>query len=122
MKKLFLLFLVLMVCSGTPLTLTDSIVYAELQRQGVLFPEIVLAQAKLETGNYTSKLCKTKNNIFGLKGKNGYRYFKNYKECITFYKEKIQSRYKGGDYYVFLTRIGYAKDKSYISKLKKFKK
>lgn len=34
----------------------------------------------------------------------------------------IQYRYKGGDYYEWLQKIGYAKDPSYISKIKEIVK
>lgn len=99
--------------------MNDEILYKELKDLGIRHPKIVLAQAKLETGNYTSQLCRNRKNLFGLKGKRGYMYFNSYKECILYYKDKIQSRYIGGDYYVFLKKIGYARDPAYIQKLKK---
>ena len=42
-------------------------VYAELIRQELPHPHIVLKQAKLESGNFKSKLTKTHNNILGIK-------------------------------------------------------
>lgn len=99
--------------------INDETLYRELKELNVRHPKIVLAQAKLETGNYTSYLCRVKHNIFGIKGKQGYKSFNSYKECILYYKDKIQSRYIGGDYYVFLKKIGYARDPAYIQKLKK---
>ena len=41
--------------------------------------------------------------------------------CVADYKRLISSRYKGGDYYAFLRRIGYAEERQYISKLKRFR-
>ena len=38
--------------------LSDENPYNELIAQGVEFPEIVLAQAQLETGHYKSAVCK----------------------------------------------------------------
>ena len=35
----------------------------------VKFPHIVLAQAKLESGNYSSKMFKVNHNLFGMKKK-----------------------------------------------------
>ena len=99
--------------------INDETLYRELKELNIRHPRIVLAQAKLETGNYTSQLCRNRKNLFGLKGKRGYMYFNSYKECILYYKNKIQSRYIGGDYYVFLKKIGYARDPAYIQKLKK---
>jgi len=93
---------------------------AELERQEIKHPHIVLAQAKHETGNFTSKVCKTKNNLFGLRKGNSYRSYSSWQECVTAYKTLIQSRYNGGDYYQFLQRIGYAEDPHYIKRLKQY--
>ena len=80
-------------------------VYAELIRQELPHPHIVLKQAKLESGNFKSKLTKTHNNILGIKQGKNYKKYTHYSECITDYKKKISSRYKGGDYYQFLKRL-----------------
>lgn len=95
-------------------------VLAELNNQNIPCANIVLAQSIHETGNYKSKLCKTHNNIFGLRKGNSYRKYNNYIECISDYKRLISSRYKGGSYYNFLQRIGYAEDEEYINKIKKY--
>ena len=95
-------------------------VLAELKKQNVPHAHIVLAQSIHETGNYKSKLCKTHNNIFGMKKGNQYKKYNDYIECIEDYKKLISSRYKKGeDYYQFLSRIGYASDPEYNEKLKK---
>ena len=39
----------------------------KLKELNVNFPYIALAQAKLETGNYTSKIFRESNNLFGMK-------------------------------------------------------
>lgn len=91
---------------------------SELIKQDIKFPHIVLAQAKLETGNFTSRLCKTHNNLFGLRHKNGYYSFDTWQESVLGYKNWVQYKYKSGDYYEFLDRIGYAEDPLYIQKLK----
>ena len=99
--------------------LTDATLYSHLIGEGVKEPKIVLAQAKLETGNYKSNLCVQKNNLFGLKGGRGYMSFSSYKECIRYYKSHIQNKYDGhSNYYTFLQRIGYARDPRYVAKLK----
>lgn len=94
-------------------------VRSELMRQKVPHYEIVLAQVRLETGNFKSKLCKNKHNLFGIKHKGKYAHYSHWKHSISDYKKRISSRYKGGNYYDFLKRIGYAKDPNYIRKLKK---
>ena len=101
---------------------TDQQVYDELKKYNIKHPHIVLAQAKLETGNYTSKLCKRHGNLFGLKGRKGYAKFGNWKESVKAYRDWVQYKYKGGDYYVFLKKIGYASDPRYIEKVKQMAK
>lgn len=84
-------------------------------------PEIVYAQAVLETGHFKSNLCTNSNNLFGLynsKKKEYYR-FNHWTESIKAYINFVQYKYKPpGDYYEFLDSIGYAEDPYYINKLK----
>ena len=84
-------------------------------------PEIVYAQAVLETGNFKSRVCKEYNNLFGLynsKTKNYYK-FDHWSESVVAYHNFIQYRYNlKDDYYEFLSTIGYAEDPKYIDKLK----
>ena len=89
-----------------------------LKDNNIHHPNIVLAQAKLETGNFTSKVCKSKGNLFGLRKGKQYRHYKHWSESVVAYKKLIQSRYKGGDYLAFLNNIGYASDPNYSIKLK----
>lgn len=99
-------------------SLKDSILFQELINQGIKYPEIVLAQAKLETGFYTSNLCKKHNNLFGLKHKRGYYKFNTWQESVTAYKEYVQYKYTNGDYFQFLKKIGYASDPYYVQRVK----
>lgn len=121
MRKIILFIIILLAsaicCHGQ----TIAQVRAELMRQGVPHADVVLAQARLETGNFTSKLCRTKHNIFGIRHGKGYKAYKRWQDCVADYKRRISSRYKGGDYYAFLRRIGYASDPNYIIKLKKIR-
>lgn len=123
MKKFLILILLLrsLFCGASELN--QEIVLNELKKQNVPYPEIVLAQSILETGNYKSKLCKTHNNLFGLRKGKSYRKYNNYKECISDYKRLISSRLKDGeDYYLFLKRIKYAECKDYVQRLKRIVK
>ena len=94
----------------------------ELVKQGVPHARIVLAQARLESGNFTSRRCKVDHNLFGIKHNGRYARYRNWRESVADYKRRISSRYKGGDYYDFLLRINYASDKLYTTKLKKIVK
>lgn len=99
---------------------TTEQVRAELQRQGVPHANIVLAQARLETGNFTSRRCRVGHNLFGIKHRGKYARYANWQDSVTDYKRCISSRYMGGDYYAFLRRIGYASDPHYTAKLRRF--
>ena len=102
--------------------LSRKSVLNELHKQSIPHANIVLAQAIHETGGFKSKLCRTHNNIFGIKkNDNEYRRYSNYVECIRDYKKRISNKYKGGDYYNFLIRLKYAEDPEYIQKLKRQK-
>ena len=92
----------------------------ELIKQKVPHHKIVLAQARLETGNFKSKGCKIHHNLFGIKHNGKYARCTTWQDSIKDYKERISSRYKGGNYLLFLKKIKYAKDPKYTHKLKQF--
>ena len=101
-------------------SLMDSIVYREILAQKIHHPDIVLAQAKLETGNYKSKACNVYNNLFGLRKPDGSYYkFNSWQESVKAYKDWVQNKYTPpNDNYDFLDSIGYAEDINYTSKLR----
>lgn len=98
--------------------LNETNLKAELIKNNIPHANIVLAQAKLETGNFKSDLVRTHQNIFGLKKGNSYRRYSYWTECVEDYKRCISNRYNGGNYYAFLNRIGYASYPNYTSLLK----
>ena len=103
--------------------LNEKILYQELVKIGVKFPEIVVAQAKLETGNFTSTYYKERYNLFGFRTSKGYMYFKSWKHACQSYKQWQDKHYRyGKDYYTYLDEIHYASDPKYIDKLKKIVK
>lgn len=93
---------------------------AVLQQYGVKFPRIVAAQALLETGYFTSRVCLENNNLFGLRrpSNGNYYTFNSWEESVKAYKDYVQYKYKGGNYYSFLDSIGYAEDGEYTNKVK----
>lgn len=99
--------------------LTLENVYKELLRHGVQEPEIVLRQAIAETQWLQCKSCSMKfNNLFGFLTKRGYMKFRHWTASVQYYKEWQSKLYKGGDYYKFLKRVGYATSPNYIRLLK----
>jgi len=88
---------------------------------GILHPEIVYAQAVLETGHFKSSVLENYNNLFGLYNSSikDYYSFNTWEESILAYVRYIQYKCKEDeDYYAFLNRIGYAEDPEYVNKLK----
>lgn len=96
--------------------LTVANLYKEIVRNGILYPEIVLAQAILETGWFRSSLCRDRNNLFGLTNPVTGRYFEfaHWTESVRAYYTKVQYKYKGGNYLLWLREIGYAEDPEYV--------
>lgn len=102
-------------------------------------PEIVLAQATLETGNFTSLIFKENNNMFGMKlprtratkavGENrGHATFDNWEDSLDDYGMYYNAYLKSlneESYYQFLKEF-YAEDVRYVDKVRrlaeKFKK
>jgi len=95
-------------------------VKALLEAYGVKHADIAVRQSVLETGWYKCTNCSLdNNNLFGfISSKGGYMKFDTWQESVKEYAVWQKRFYKGGDYYEFLKRIGYAEDPSYINKLK----
>lgn len=94
----------------------------------IKFPEVVYAQARLESGNFTSAHFKNRNNCLGIYDSKRKRYmsFNHWTDCLLAYRDKVQYRYKRNsdreDYLRWLVETGYAQDPNYISKVRKMLK
>lgn len=112
-----------------------SNLYKEILKSGLKFPEVVFAQALLESGHFSSEVFKSENNLFGMKyprqrtttslkkGKTGYANYIHWSSSVHDYKlwqsNMISNRGKMNreEYLKLLGRV-YAEDKKYILKLK----
>lgn len=101
--------------------LTIPNLYQEIIRNGIRHPKIVLAQAILETSWFRSPLCRNRHNLFGLTNpKTGKYYeFNHWTESVRAYYTKVQYKYKGGNYLLWLHKIGYAEDPRYVREVMK---
>jgi len=98
----------------------------------IRYPEVVLAQAELESGNFTSPIFKENNNMFGMrvatkrpttnKGEeNGFAYYDNWRECVVdyaFYSAQYLSDIKTKDELFDYLAQTYAGDSTYTIRLK----
>lgn len=103
--------------------LNDQELVKELVKNDVMQINVALAQAKLETGYYKSKVCRENKNLFGIKyhkckyvkgNLNNHASYHTYKDNIKCYAH-VQKRY--------LQNIDgkYAEAPDYIQTLKKMK-
>lgn len=107
---------------------------AAFELEGILCPSVVLAQARLESGNFSSVLCREHNNLFGMKlpavrqtsavrgTDNGYAVYDSWYDSVID-MALFQKWYRDGgrdmnDYFGFLRAIGYAEDHAYMHKLR----
>lgn len=81
--------------------LNDSSILSELVKNKCVLPSVAVAQARIESANYKSSICRENKNIFGIKwhkcnyvlGENrNHASYKSYKDNIKCYIH-IQNRY-----------------------------
>lgn len=116
--------------------LNDSVVYNYCVQLRVRFPEIVTAQCKLESGNYTSELCRNNNNITGMRlasvrprvaitAMNGYAVYKDWQMCLIDYAlwqlYNVPQNCTESDYYNLLGRIYSENGSDYIKEVRKIR-
>src|SRR6056300_690426 len=103
-----------------------------LKTLNVKYPHIVLAQAKIESGHYTSKIFKENHNLFGMKEArvrintaNGTQYnhafYTNWRESVydyAFYQCRYLSGLKTEEEYLAYLGRSYAEDPNYLSKIR----
>ena len=110
---------------------TEDKLVGKLKELNVKFPYIVLAQAKLESFNYSSRIFMENNNLFGMKEARvrvntakgtqyKHAYYNTWQESVldyAFWAATYGSKCKTeAQYYELLS--GYAEDEGYQTKLK----
>lgn len=103
-----------------------------MEEIGVAHPDIAIAQARLETGNFTSKVFKENNNLFGMKlaksrpttaitDRNNHASYKDWVQSVLDYKlwqDNVVKKHRSRRAYLKYLAENYAEDKQYINKLK----
>ena len=119
-----------------PATDKQEVAFEDSVYQYILFlnikhPEVVFKQAKIESGNFKSKVFRENNNMFGMKipykranivgGENlGYAVYNNWQESIIDYALYQTYSAKGMNKEQYIQHLGasYAEDPDYKSKVK----
>lgn len=104
----------------------------KLKELNVKFPYIALAQAKLETGNFTSKVFRENNNLFGMREakqrittaqgtENNHAYYYSWGESVldySFYQCRYLSNINTEEQYFQYLSQSYAENPNYVSILR----
>ena len=114
MKKILLLTVYILCSSNTTFK-------TMLKKHKVKYHEIVYNQARLETGNFKSKAFKDLHNPLGFTLNGKLMKFKTLEHSVTYLKDlQVRRMKKNEHWYDFLVRVKWARDNSYIEKLKQF--
>jgi uncharacterized FlgJ-related protein len=100
---------------------------------GIVYPDIVMAQAKIETGHFTSKVFKENHNLFGMKLPRqrsttaiGEQYnhaeYTSWRQSVIDYKlwqDRVLIKVKSKRAYLKYLHKHYATNKQYVTLIKK---
>ena len=113
----------------------DSTAFGAMVEFEIQHPHIVLAQMKIESGNYESRLAKNNNNYFGMRqpasritvslgSRNGYARYRNWAYSVLDYALWQRQFAWNLTEEQYLAKLGktYAEDPNYTSKVKKLSK
>lgn len=115
----------------TPIVVLLDSIKQEINRLGLLYPDVVYAQILHESHGLTSKLFITHNNLFGMKESHsrattskiivdGYKWYPNWKESLMDYALLQMAYYRVNSKQAYYEELqeSYASDSLYITKLK----
>lgn len=116
-------------------SITHKLLYEQITEKNIKYPEVVFAQAVLESGHFKAPIFTTKNNLFGMKvpkkrettavnkGKKGYAKYNTWECSVDDYllwqdfTLKNKNNLTKNQYLSLLGKI-YAEDKDYVLTLK----
>jgi hypothetical protein len=104
-----------------------------LKDLNVRYPYIALAQARIETGGYRSRIFKENHNLFGMKQANrrvntakgtqyNHAYYETWRESVydyAFYQSRYLSKANSEEEYLYILGQSYAEASTYAEALKK---
>lgn len=118
-----------------PIVTSESSVFSKeelityVKSLNLKFPHIILAQAQLESGNFSSRIFKENNNFFGMKQarsrpttciklQHGHAYYNNWKDCVidyALYQAAYLKKIKTEEQYYNYIGANYAESPNYES-------
>ena len=115
------------------MTFSEENLERRIKEMGIAYPDVVLAQAKIETGYFTSEIFRENNNMFGMKvakqrettaiGENrNHAQYTSWIQSLIDYKlwqDKMIHKARTKHAYLNYLKRNYAEDKDYITKIKK---
>lgn len=118
--------------SEKPQRFSEDALIELLKDCNVKYPHIVLAQAKLESGHFTSTIFKQNNNMFGMRKarqrittaqteKSTYAYYRDWKDCVydyCMYQSSVMCSVSNENEYFAKLGARYAEDSMYVFRLK----
>lgn len=117
--------------------------YAACDSLGIHHPNVVYAQACWESGHFTSKIYRERNNCLGIYDsvRKRYAYFDSWIDCLVAYKNRFQQKhlkdeteenywkrmeeiknYTDEEYLLWVVSRGYASDTNYLNNIRKMLK
>jgi uncharacterized FlgJ-related protein len=99
---------------------------------GIVYPDIVMAQAKIETGHFTSKVFKENHNLFGMKlpkqrsttaigEQHNHAEYTSWRQSVVDYKlwqDRVLTKVKSKRAYLKYLHKNYATNKKYVTLIK----
>jgi flagellum-specific peptidoglycan hydrolase FlgJ len=116
----------------TTIPFSEAALIEQLNKCNIKYPHIVLAQAKLESSNFSSENFKKNNNLVGLRKarrrvttslseKNTYAYYRDWVDCIydiCMWQSSFANNASSEEEYFRILQEKYAEDPQYVNKLK----
>lgn len=104
---------------GTP----EENLYEAILLSNIEHPDVAYAISILETGWFSSKLCKEHNNLFGLYDGKNKRYYKfeHWYDSVLAYQKLVEKKALGKteeEYLIYLNNLPYSCTPDYVNRLR----
>ena len=116
----------------TELPFSPSNMLTTMTEMGIVYPDIVMAQARIETAHFTSKIFKENHNLFGMKlpkqrsttaigEQHNHAEYTSWRQSVIDYKlwqDRVLNKVHSRRAYLKYLNKYYATDKQYVTLIK----